>query len=83
MLDATKREYNPTYLLCNVVVQVLTSFEGELESQDDLMALISGSGYDFFDWSAGADIRSTFHPQVCKKTGLTRKIRVHTCRRCL
>ncbi|CAM9431453.1 unnamed protein product [Ectocarpus sp. 4 AP-2014] len=43
---------------------VLTSFEGELESQDDLMALISGSGYDFFDWSAGADIRSTFHPQV-------------------
>ena len=45
-------------------VQVLTSFEGELEGQDDLLALVSGSGYDMFDWSAGANIGSTFHPQV-------------------
>lgn len=44
--------------------QVLTSFEGELQGQDDLMALVSGGGYDMFDWSAGADIGSTFHPQV-------------------
>lgn len=46
-------------------MQVLTSFEGELQGQDDLMALVSGGGYDMFDWSAGADIGSTFHPQVC------------------
>ncbi len=45
-------------------VQILTSFEGELQGQDDLLALISGSGFDMFDWSAGADIGSTFHPQV-------------------
>eukprot|EP00903_Cladosiphon_okamuranus_P013614 g12679.t1 len=43
---------------------VLTSFEGELQGQDDLLTLVSGSGYDMFDWSAGADIGSTFQPQV-------------------
>lgn len=41
--------------------QVLMSFEGELEGQDDLLALIEGKG---FDWSPGKEMRSTYHPQV-------------------
>ena len=54
-----------TRVLLHLDAQVLTSFEGELQGQDDLLAVVSGSGYDMFEWSAGEDIGSTFHPQVC------------------
>ena len=44
--------------------QVLASFEGGLEGQDDLMALMTGSGLDLFDWAGGREIGSTYHRQV-------------------
>ena len=44
--------------------QIMASFEGELEGQDDLMSLITSNGYHRFDWSAGTEISSTYHSQV-------------------
>lgn len=43
---------------------MLASFEGELEGQDDLLALVQAGGHSPFQWSAGERVSSTYHPQV-------------------